>query len=181
MQASLCKQWLLRCAGSLRWAIAQVTQDWFFVPRSSPPPPSFLFSPLVIFPSSARTQGRFAGRDRRPISSHVGSRRPGLLLDRRQFHSAQVSLGLAEEAWESAGALTGLPGWRQKARWRTPADTCRLFAMFIWAGIRRSGETWHSVQHLSQTKHNFKWFLTVFFFFFCILQYAGNLCKNVIF
>lgn len=63
-----------------------------------------------LFPSSARTQGRFAGRDRRPISSRVGSRRPGLLLDRRQFHSAQVSLGLAEEAWESAGALTGLPG-----------------------------------------------------------------------
>lgn len=63
-----------------------------------------------LFPSSATTQGRFTGRDCRPISSRVGSRQPGLLLDRRQFHSARVSLGLAQEAWESAGALTGLPG-----------------------------------------------------------------------
>lgn len=101
-----------------------------------------------LFPSSARTQGRFAARDRQPISFRVGSRRPGLLLDRRQFHSAQVSLGLAEEAWESAGALTGLPGWRQKACWHTPADTCRSFA------------------HLSQTNTTLSDFLQCSFFLY---------------
>lgn len=50
------------------------------------------------------------------LSARVQSSQPGLRLDQGQFHSLRVSMysTIGKQAWESAGAPTGLPGQAQR-------------------------------------------------------------------